>query len=392
MNKFLLFCASAALLAACSQEETVDKQQGGEISFRQSVTRGAATTISNLANFKVKAFNATDVYNSTSLTYGFTSNYFTSLQFSKGTTAVGSNWEYRSTVKKYWPDNTNGLVFLALSPTSTQNNIDVSDLKDFLNPYTVPASEAESQDVILAIGRGNKDANETSGVPLTFHHALSQVIVKAKNGANYTVKVKDVAICQVAKTANADIFTKDANGAVNGFNTTFATTGKFSWTFPTTGKTYGEFKLANAMTTPIILSSTPQELVAGSSFFMIPQQLTKAQKGDFVSATAVAGKAYIALLVQITEDGTQLYPATTGSYGWAAVGIDTNWEQGKTYTYILDFSNGGGIVPPGPDVPVIDDEDDPVLGGEIFCTCAVSDGVDAWTSVADETIEMPKAN
>lgn len=390
MNKFLLFCASAALLAACSQEETVDKQQGGEISFRQSVTRGTATTISNLANFKVKAFNATDTYNSTSPTYGFTSNYFTSLLFSKGNTQVGSNWEYRSTVKKYWPDNTNGLVFLALSPTSTQNNIDVTNLEDFLNPYTVPASEAENQDVILAIGRGSKDNNETSGVPLTFHHALSQVIVKAKNGAAYTVKVKDVAICQVAKTANADIFTKDANNKVNGFNTTFATTGKFTWNFPAT-KTYGEFKLANAMTIAMTLSNTAQE-VGTSSFFMIPQQLTKAQKGDFVSAAAVAGKAYIALLVQITEDGTQLYPATTGSYGWAAVGIDTNWEQGKTYTYILDFSNGGGIVPPGPDVPVIDDEDDPVLGGEIFCTCAVSDGVDAWTSVADKNIDMPKEN
>ena len=67
---------------------------------------------------------------------------------------------------------------------------------------------------------------------------------------------------------------------------------------------------------------------------LIPQQCAK---GTSEQKSKYSAGHYIALNVTITATGGQeIYK------DWAYVGIDTKWEQGKHYTYTLDFSKGAG--------------------------------------------------
>ena len=95
--------------------------------------------------------------------------------------------------------------------------------------------------------------------------------------------------------------------------------------------------------TPVTLNETAQSIMFGDdNFMLIPQLLTK---WDGTNATT---GAYLSVLCRIYSlDGgneTLLYPQPTtsddktGKYAFAAVGIDTNWEPGKKYTYTLNFS------------------------------------------------------
>nr|WP_220431722.1 BspA family leucine-rich repeat surface protein [Segatella copri] len=62
---------------------------------------------------------------------------------------------------------------------------------------------------------------------------------------------------------------------------------------------------------------------------LLPQQLEKSEKAS--------EKAYLALKVNITMQGGKVIRD-----GWAYIGLNTNWEMGKHYTYTLDFSDGAG--------------------------------------------------
>ena len=62
---------------------------------------------------------------------------------------------------------------------------------------------------------------------------------------------------------------------------------------------------------------------------LLPQQLEKSEKAY--------EKAYLALKVNITMQGGKVIHD-----GWAYIGLNTNWEMGKHYTYTLDFSDGAG--------------------------------------------------
>ena len=125
---------------------------------------------------------------------------------------------------------------------------------------------------------------------------------------------------------------------------------------------------------------------------LIPQQLVAWDVNDDSNNTNAG--AYLSVLVNITtKDGAQIYPPADGVYGWAAVGIDTNWEPGKKYIYTLDFSNGAGNVDPeGPDGgdpnpdpdPDPDDEKEPgedIFGSPIKFDVEVSKWIDSSQSI-----------
>ena len=62
-------------------------------------------------------------------------------------------------------------------------------------------------------------------------------------------------------------------------------------------------------------------------FMLLPQQLEKSEKAS--------EKAYLAVKVNITMQGGKVIHD-----GCAYIGLNTNWEMGKHYTYTLDFSDG----------------------------------------------------
>lgn len=90
MKKYFLFSAMAAVaLASCTNDDVVDVNKGGGISFRASLDKArtkAVTTLSNLG-----AFNVTAIGNG--------SNYFTNL----GVTSSDNGLTWATASIYYWP-------------------------------------------------------------------------------------------------------------------------------------------------------------------------------------------------------------------------------------------------------------------------------------------------
>lgn len=188
---FLIGLTAAAMMASCSNDETVEMAQQKAISFSNAfVNNGTRSvvdpsfTTENLTDFAV---------------YGFTQNgqIFNGVKVSKGGSA-STGWSYANL--QYWvPGNT--YTFGAIAPHSAAN---VSDVK-------LPAGATK---VEMKVAFTNTDANQvdllhaepaqitgvtasyTEPVSMTFNHQLSKVKFSFQNsvGAGYNVKVSNVKI------------------------------------------------------------------------------------------------------------------------------------------------------------------------------------------------------
>ncbi len=319
-----LFVAFAALALAtsCSQEDLTSQSNlsNNEISINASMglkSRATETTTTNLTSIYVSAFISNNA------------NYMSQVNYTKSE----STWSTAAGTF-FWPA-TETLNFYAYAPeitTSTDNTGTVTIDKDNqkvtdFTPYVKSeetADAAKQVDFVYATAKGSAnsqtegEANATNGVTLNFKHALSQIIVQAKNSNSaYQVEVSGVKLGNVYGKGNF----------------TFGTTsGNASWT--TSGeKTTVYTTEHNAVT----LTSDAANVDNDQAFMLIPQQLVK---GD--NSKASAG-SYLALKVKITmKSGDNTYDGQKYYEGYAYVGLDTNWEMGKKYTYIVDFSKGAG--------------------------------------------------
>ena len=188
---FLIGLTAAAMLASCSNDETVEMAQQKAIGFSNAfVNNGTRSvvdpsfTTSTLSDFAV---------------YGFTQNgqIFNGEKVSKGG-AASTGWSYDNV--QYWvPGNT--YTFGAIAPHSAAN---VSDVK-------LPAGATK---VEMKVAFTNTDANQvdllhaepaqitgvtasyTEPVSMTFNHQLSKVKFSFENavGVGYNVKVSNVKI------------------------------------------------------------------------------------------------------------------------------------------------------------------------------------------------------
>jgi hypothetical protein len=265
---------------------------------------------------------------------------------------------------------------------------------------------------------------------LQFKHALAQIEIQAKCASDkYTVKVKGYRIAYLSEsgtftygelktidsptdkttagvTPSAGAWTNLSSTHVNYESEFFGgdgyTTGKYDGYSDTNESNY------------YLLKETPKT-IAGSNnegFAMVIPQ-----KKAYFDPEKNEG-AYLALLVQIDYmDGKPLYPANKKKenesdpdkriaykdlpkcYGYVATPVPFDWEAGKKYTYILDFTNAAGYVDPekpgvvDPDDPSKPgkDEDDPynpkdeVLGHAITFTVSVTD----WDTDAANTKPVP---
>lgn len=381
MRKTVFWYAIAAVaLASCSNDETLDLNRGDGISFRTSadkITRGTEITNANIKEFYVTAFDEKGA------------KYFENLKF------TGSeNNSYHSDPKYYWPGDNSTLTFRAYAPSKTDIGGTMSfSLLDGDNKLTdfSPKEDVSNQvDLIYATATGNNEQNEVSGVKLTFNHMLSQIEIKAKNSnKGYVYKVKGVRIGKPVSKG-----TLDFGKAVNDQEKASA------WSLINREKTIYTVTYDNEIT----LDGTPQTIMAktqdqkSDNAMLLPQQLTAWTPETDGGNTN--GDAYLSVLVHIeTKDGAVVYPKekdnedgpTTQTdamtpeerYAWAAVAIDTKWEMGNKYTYILDFSNGAGRVDPEePEEP-----GEEILGGEIKFTVDVTQWI---TENNDIDIDMGK--
>lgn len=342
----LAVALGAAMLMSCEQDRTVAVREDNAISFRsnlRSLTKATEVTNTNISAFKVTAI-------------GNSANYFTDMDV-----AVDGSGNCTADKTYYWPSYSLGFYAYANPSGGTAA---ITDASKMINGVTPAAAAADQVDFVIAYENGTKAGNETSGVPLNFRHALSQVVVKAANlsTSGIVIKVKGVKIQNIL---NSGDFTFPAA----------ATTGKDSGTLPqaqwTPSSTKTTYTISDA--TGVTLNGTAQSIMFdGAAWMIIPQALTA--RTSFADGTDTGSS--IGVMVQILDaSNNQLYPATAGEYAYTNIPIGTNWEPGKKYIYTLNFldeANDGGAG--------VDDNDDPVLGLPIKFTLTVDDWVDAGLS------------
>lgn len=373
-RKCILGLAGLMVLGACTNDEVIDVKQTGSIDLRpliENSTRATATTVANLGSFKVDVLKGTETYGAMTVTGSDN----------------GTKWT--TSPLTYWPSNASQqLDFYAYAPTSTEGvTINGTDKK--ITSYTPSTTVADQKDLVIAYNTGTKTANEASGVPLLFKHALSQIEVKAKcANANMKVEIIGVKVVSVAKDGT---FTFPTATTQSGTGHELALG---LWNTASSQKT--TYMVRNSA--PVELTKTAQSLMPSTSgtFMLIPQAITPWNKQN----NATTAGSYISVLCRISnvsgDNETLIFPTTAGKYGFSAVAIgttksDKTWEPGKKYIYTLEFfgtDSGGGRFDPDPTVPdggggdTDVDTTDPKDGGkEILKPITFTVDVEDWTEM-----------
>ena len=355
-NRIWPACLLAALVfGACSVDKPVSSNDSGVISFRATVpfaTKASSVTTANIGEFHVTAI-------------GNAQTFFEAEHVSVSGAGV-------CTMDKsyYWPAYELG--FYAYANTS-DGTASIANAAKGIAGVTPVAAAADQKDFVVAYKTGTKANDMASGVALNFRHALSQVVVKAKNlsTSGLKINVKGVKVANV-KSSGDFTFPAAVTDPHDGGTLDFAL-----WNSSSASK--GAYTIGGASETAVVLDGTAKDIMfSGASWMLIPQQLVA---WDLAIDKANANNnAFIGVYVQILDAAdNQLYPATAGEYAYANVPVDTKWEPGKKYTYTLNFLDetvGGGAG--------VDDNGDPVLGQPISFTLTVDDWDDQYIQLAED--------
>ena len=326
-KKTQLFVAIASVMLATSCSESQDVMGGVNLSnqtiqINPSVghpsSRAVETNVSNLGSFRVSSFQASQANHMDKVLYSYKDGAWT--------TDAG---------KFFWPMD-GDLHFYAYAPDvpgaeDAPGTYEITSSSQKLANFSPCASAAEQKDFVYAYAKGNLTDNGTSGVDVDFKHALTEVSIAAKNdNSAYTVEVTGVKLGNIKSKGTFSF------PAVGG-------TTPASWDLSGSGvATY-----TTTWTTASKLGKAVSSLDASNvAFMLLPQQLATNSKASAGSCIALKVKI-------IMQGGEVLYN------DWAYVGINTNWEMGKHYTYTLDFTSGAGqdeagkMIISGKDVKVI---------------------------------------
>lgn len=194
---FLIGLTAAAMLASCSNDETVEMAQQKAISFSNAFVNNGTRSIydpsfttASLSDFAV---------------YGFTQNgqIFNGEKVSKGG-AASTGWSYDNV--QYWvPGNT--YTFGAIAPYSVAGNVSNVTLPTGATKVGMEVAftntDADQVDLLHAEPAQitGVTATYTTPVSMTFNHQLSKVKFSFQNsvGEGYNVKVSNVKITDAFK-------------------------------------------------------------------------------------------------------------------------------------------------------------------------------------------------
>ena len=406
MRKKKYFLGAAALLAltACSNDETVDLNQDG-----------------NVISFAVTANNpsraaANEVFNNNALPTDFQvwaaydhDNYFSAETYTKQTSG-----SYTSSQTHYWP-NDGKVTFLALRNQSGTLDWTPAGLTDIakLTGFTVAGTAEETvegknyytaskqTDFIYALTSKGKPTDGTPGqVGLNFRHALAQVVFKAKvTNPNLYVEIEGVSVCNA--WSKADLTFPYANVTDDNFlkpnedDVPTAPTNPFlqaTWdnlqdqtdytlTFPSVS-------VANSDGVVNLTAKGAARQTDRYTLLLLPQNTNAwAVTGGSVQPNpALQDGAYFLVKCKIRNvaNGTVSNVYLWGSDGEdgakdVAVPASFNWQQGKKYIITFEFGNGNGGYNPEPSTPT----PDPVLVPISFTV-----SVDDFAKGDDQTVPM----
>ena len=372
------------LVTSCTDGETDEIRNVTEITFNTRVSRATVTTTGSLKDFKV---------------WADADNYSSMIIDGEVATKKEGQSYFSLDNPKIWPPEVHAIRFWAVSPSEISADIITTSqsIKDFAPDIDI----TKQIDLVTAYTRQERSSGTTS-IPMKFKHALSQIIIRAKEagGDNETKKIliKGAWIVN-ARSQGSLVCTDDSD---NNY---------MSWNVPVSAdkKVYGaEFDAAVELTHEFrSLLDYNKATGSGTNMMLVPQQLDTWNINDDVEKVSNSNKgAYILLLCRVeavhnggvhegeqsgsVKPGTishthQMFPYTErfdeSEYGFTCVPISSNWEAGKSYVYNLEFCGayaGAGIYPPVGDLAGMPD------GGGSYVKTLPAD-----KSVGDPVLDSP---
>ena len=282
---FFLAVAAVVALAACTKNE-VANPTSKEISFNAVTAKNQVTKAINDKTYYAPsdpAFGVWGLYQPTNWATDKGAGVWvgSSLSASAEITYQTNTWKKNGAVD-YWP-LTGSLVFMGYSPyanVSSKASVAVADSKVTLTVADFQTTTGDWVDDLMWSDAVEKSANDTNydadgnntttydGVPIVFHHALSQIAVYAKTDKDYaaedytfTITALSVTVDDKATLTVADDLSADPT---------------VTWTEPATDATRTVLSSASAALTTSFAKQ-------GDSFLVIPQTLTAAQ--DTITVT-----------------------------------------------------------------------------------------------------------
>ena len=208
---FLMGLATAAMLASCSQDETVEMAQNTRaISFSNAFVDNATRSVVD-PSFKKETLGNFAVY-------GFTQNgqIFDGVPVSSADN--GSTWTYNPI--QYWVEG-NQYAFAAIAPASVSVSGEAlltgSSVADYKVGMTVSFTNNGKTDLLYAaadpVNADDDFMASPQPVSLTFKHQLSKVKFSFKNNVSgaYNIKVTDVKITDANSTGTLTVSTATEN-------------------------------------------------------------------------------------------------------------------------------------------------------------------------------------
>ncbi len=358
MKKYFIGAAALLAFTACSNDETVDlNQDGNVISF--AVTANNPSRVSTedgqgvyCNNNKPKEFRVYAVYNSKSYINGDLIKL------------NGSKYENQGGTR-YWP-STGDVTFYALQNADMDwTNPATPQVKDF----TVNPAVGSQVDFVYARKTQSKSAN--APVTLNFRHALSQIVFEAinKNG-HLDVVIDEVKIVNVAGTGTFTFPALDTDDNVvdHDQSSTTAIANQGTWALQAANQSFAVAVPAGKQavhgdnnTVKLTSENIATKEYSANAMLLLPHSgaATTAWNPSEGKATE-STKSYFLVKCSIrnVNDGTGIAKAgdvylwgNETSTAYVAIPYSFAWEQGKKYTYTFTFDKGNGGYDPGTDTP-----------------------------------------
>ena len=287
MRNRVIILIAAVLMTGCAKN-VIDPQS--PISFApvaEKATRSIieGTTYPTSETFTVSAF------------FEGTAPYFENLEASYNSTVTF--WETSTT--EYWPLE-GSLTFNAYSPSDAGLTIDETGVS--VTGYTVKTTDEMTTDLCYASATVADCSAHPDAVPLTFSHALSQIVFRVKAAAYY----ENV-------TLSLNSLSMGGINSVGDFNGT-------AWENQNTEYSY---TLASTPTVLTYDGENNPETTDVCSYLFLPQEL---------GANAAINVGYSISQVVSGTNYSLVNPPVPISLGGGTV---TRWEPGKKYIYTLSI-------------------------------------------------------
>ena len=355
MKRFFIGMAAIAAmftvsLTSCSNDEVENvataSNAGEAIGFQNilagQVTTRATPTTSTEMNVTNNTFMVWGFYTS-DCTGDATKNIAQNARYVGASNTVGtiikydgSNWIYNTaTDKAYWPGAP--LNFQAVTPYdygTIVNDATSSEVSKLAMTIDVPADQSAQKDLMFGHEEGVTKTSHNLDVQLTFEHALSQIVFKAKTAStNITANISGVKINNIQ-----DCGTVGYTGALTGDKRALAVT-------LASPATYDDYAIGMYSADVAVNSTTTaaQLNAANGTLMMLPQTTTAwtTAVGSPVTTAAAdaANNSYLELDCKI-QNGDTYVVGSTSAYGKVYIPFSADWAIGKKYTYTIIVGEG----------------------------------------------------